>query len=212
MGNTFDRIPIKEQARGIVSAQRSVCALACLVVLLLAALLGGVSAGLLAALLSGLLQVAQSGFFLRLWRGENTGIADMLSSMVDDGFLRKVGGMLWAQLQIFLYSLLLVVPGIMRAYSLALTPYILSDCPRVSATQASALSARMMYGHRMELFIAQLSFMGWLLLSGMTGGILYVLHVGPYMELTFAGIYEEIRQIALDEGTVSQQELEGMVS
>lgn len=97
----------------------------------------------------------------------------------------------------------------MRAYSLALTPYILADCPNVSATQASALSARMMYGHRMELFIAQLSFFGWLLLSGLTGGILYVLHVGPYMELTFAGIYEEIRQIALDEGKVSQLELDG---
>lgn len=67
----------------------------------------------------------------------------------------------------------------------------------------------MMYGHRMELFIAQLSFFGWLLLSGLTGGILYVLHVGPYMELTFAGIYEEIRQIALEEGKVSQMELDG---
>ena len=41
MGNTFDRIPIKEQARGIVSAQRSTCALACLVIALLALLLGG---------------------------------------------------------------------------------------------------------------------------------------------------------------------------
>ena len=36
-----------------------------------------------------------------------------------------------------------------------------------------------------------------------------MLHVGPYMELTFAGIYEEIRQIALDEGKVSQLELDG---
>ena len=44
MGNTFDRIPIKEQARGIVSAQRSVCALACLVLTLLSALLGGLFA------------------------------------------------------------------------------------------------------------------------------------------------------------------------
>ena len=170
MGNTFDRIPIKEQARGIVSAQRSTCALACLIIALLALLLGGATAGVLAALLSGLLQVAQSGFFLRMWRGESVGVADMLASMADDGFLRKVGGMLWVQLQVFLYSLLLIVPGLMRAYSLALTPYILADCPNVSATQASALSARMMYGHRMELFIAQLSFFGWLLLSGLTGG------------------------------------------
>lgn len=45
MGNTFDRIPIKEQARGIVSAQRSTCALACLVIALLALLLGGATAG-----------------------------------------------------------------------------------------------------------------------------------------------------------------------
>ena len=116
MGNTFDRIPIKEQARGIVSAQRSVCALACLVLTLLSALLGGLSAGVLMVLVSGLFQVAQSGFFLRLWRGESVGVADMLASMADDGFLRKVGGMLWVQLQVFLYSLLLIVPGLMRAY------------------------------------------------------------------------------------------------
>ena len=133
MGNTFDRIPIKEQARGIVSAQRSTCALACLVIALLALLLGGATAGVLAALLSGLLQVAQSGFFLRMWRGESVGVADMLASMADDGFLRKVGGMLWVQLQVFLYSLLLIVPGLMRAYSLALTPLYpgrLSQCIR----------------------------------------------------------------------------------
>lgn len=52
-------------------------------------------------LVSGLFQVAQSGFFLRLWRGESVGVADMLASMADDGFLRKVGGMLWVQLQVF---------------------------------------------------------------------------------------------------------------
>lgn len=68
MGNTFDRIPIKEQARGIVSAQRSTCALACLVIVLLALLLGGATAGVLMVLVFGLFQVAQSGFFLRMWR------------------------------------------------------------------------------------------------------------------------------------------------
>ena len=124
MGNTFDRIPIKEQARGIVSAQRSTCALVCLVLTLLSALLGGLSAGVLMVLVSGLFQVAQSGFFLRLWRGESVGVADMLASMADDGFLRKVGGMLWVQLQVFLYSLLLI------AGAYALYPGRLSQCIR----------------------------------------------------------------------------------
>ena len=207
MGNTFDRIPIKEQARGIVSAQRSTCALACLVIALLALLLGGATAGVLAALLSGLLQVAQSGFFLRLWRGESVGVADMLASMADDGFLRKVGGMLWVQLQVFLYSLLLIVPGLMRAYSLALTPYILADYPNVPAKEALKISMRMMRGYKADLFILGLSYIGWYILCGLTFGLLLIFYVGPYSLCAYAGFYQERLAQCLADGTVREEEL-----
>lgn len=208
-GSTFDRIPIKEQARQIVREHRGACALACLIITVLLALVSSVSAGILAIICSGLFQVAQDGFFLRMWRGEDCQAADLLYSLIDAGFWRKVGGMLWMQLQVFACTLLLIVPGFIRAYSLFLTPYILADCPNVSATKASELSARMMRGHRGELFITQLSFIGWALLSAFTCGILYIAHTGPYMSLTYAGIYEEIRKISLDEGVVTQQELDG---
>ena len=79
----------------------------------------------------------------------------------------------------------------MRAYSLALTPYILADCPNVSATQASALSARMMYGHRMELFLLDLSLLPWNLLCILTAGILYIWKM-PYIAAVYAGAYEEL--------------------
>lgn len=208
-GSTFDRIPIKEQARQIVRDRRGMCALVCLILTVLLALVSSVSAGVLAIVCSGLIQVTQDGFFLRMWRGEDCQTADLFYSLIDAGFWRKVGGMLWMQLQVFVCTLLLIVPGFIRAYSLFLTPYILADCPHVSATKASELSARMMRGHRVELFITQLSFVGWALLSACTCGILYIAHTGPYMSLTYAGIYEELRQIALDEGVITQQELDG---
>ena len=67
----------------------------------------------------------------------------------------------------------------------------------------------MMRGHRADVFIAQLSFLGWQLLGAMTFGILTVLFVEPYQQISMAGIFEEIKQLALDQGVVSQEELDG---
>ena len=60
--------------------------------------------------------------------------------------------------------MLLVVPGIVKAYAYRLTPYILADCPRVSATGALEISMRMTQGHKWEIFVMELSFLGWNLL------------------------------------------------
>ena len=118
---------------------------------------------------------------------------------------------MWMELKVFLWSLLLVVPGIIKALGCALTPYILAEYPNVPAMEASRLSERMMMGHKTELFITMLSFVGWAILSGLTFGILMIAHVGPYVELTYAGIYDEVKRLALESGAVRPEELEGQV-
>ena len=102
-----------------------------------------------------------------------------------------------------------MIPGIIKAISYALTPYILADCKNVRATDALKLSMRMMEGHKWEYFVLGLSFIGWMLLTSLTGGLLYVFYVGPYMNNTFAGYYAERKAAALAEGTVTQAQLAG---
>ena len=206
---TFDRVAIKEEAKRVLARNRSVCVSMMLLIVLATVILTAVSAGFLGTLLSGVIAVTGAFFFIQCWRDTPVAVSAAVSEVFDNGFLRKMGGMLWMELQVFLWALLLVVPGILKALSYALTPYILADCPNIPAMEACRVSERMMYGHRSEYFIMELSFLGWELLSALTFGILHVLYVGPYIELTKAGIYEEIKQLALDNGVVTQDELDG---
>ena len=124
-------------------------------------------------------------------------------------FGRKLGGTLWMGLFVYLWSLLLIIPGIIKAYSYAMTPYILADCPNVKATDALKLSMRMMSGHKWELFVFHLSFIGWGILSGLTCGILGLFYVDPYMNSAQATYYLEVREAALRSGVITMAELEG---
>jgi uncharacterized membrane protein len=99
------------------------------------------------------------------------------------------------QLFIFLWSLLLIVPGILKAYSWFLVPYILADNPNMSGEDARDLSAQMMYGHRLELFVLQLSFLGWAILGLLTLGLLDVFYIGPWLSVTISDYYLNLKQL-----------------
>ena len=209
--DTFDRVPIKEEAKQVFYRNRSACICMMLLIVVAELVLTSISFGFLIMLLSGVILVTGAFFFLNSWRDTPVAVSAAVSETFDNGFLRKMGGMLWMDLQIFLWSLLFIIPGVIKNYSFALTPYILADCPNVPAMEASRLSERMMRGHRLDYFVMELSFLGWILLSAFTFGILYVLYAGPYMELTKAGVYNELKQLALDNGVVSQAELDGQI-
>ncbi len=92
----------------------------------------------------------------------------------------------------FLWTLLLIIPGIIKAFSYAMTPYILADNPELSYNQAIEKSMAMMDGKKMKLFLLMLSFIGWILLSIITLGI-GLLWAGPYMYQSIAAFYEDIK-------------------
>lgn len=208
---TFDRAAIKAEAKRIFNANRGICVGMALVYVLATVVLATVSFGFLAMLLVGVIEVTAVGFFLNCWRESPISVGQAVSETFDEGFLRKLGGMLWMDLKVFLWTLLFIIPGIYKALGYILTPYILYDCPNVPAMEASRISEKIMNGHRMDYFVALLSFLGWELLAGITFGILDVLFVRPYSQLTFAGIYEELKQIALDTGAVTAAELDGQI-
>ena len=82
---------------------------------------------------------------------------------------------------IALWTLLFIVPGIIKMYSYRLVPYILKEHPR-----------KMMNGHKADAFVLDLSFLGWILLSALTCGILHIFYVGPYIQATDAELYKAV--------------------
>lgn len=162
---------------------------------------------LLADLMLIPLSVGICGGFTKVFRREMTGIGDAFSIM-SDHFLKKLGASLLYALYVFLWSLLLIVPGIMKAYSYAMVPYILAEYPEIPASRALNLSSRMMAGRRLDLFVLELSFIGWMLLSSLTFGILAIAFAGPYMNTSYAGFYTTVRDIALTNGTIDRAEFE----
>jgi len=107
--------------------------------------------------------------------------------------------------------LIALIPAIIKGLSYGMTPFILSDCPDIPAREALKHSMRMMAGHKKQLFVLALSFIGWFALSVLTLGILYVVYVGPYYYTTLAGFYDEVRVRAITEGSGPPKKLCGTV-
>ena len=94
---------------------------------------------------------------------------------------------------LFLWTLLFIIPGIIKSFSYAMTYFIINDHPEYSINQAITESRRMMDGHKMEYFILCLSFIGWFILSCITLGIGFLWLI-PYFYTTSAAFYEEIAE------------------
>ena len=97
-------------------------------------------------------------------------------------------------LYIFLWSLLLIIPGIVKAYEYMMVPYLLSEDPSMPTEEAFARSKAMMDGEKWNVFVLDLSFLGWNILGACTLGILTVFYVAPYQYLTHAALYGALKQ------------------
>ena len=95
-----------------------------------------------------------------------------------------------------LWFLLLIVPGLIKAYSYRMVPYILAEHPEFSATEVITRSREMMNGHKWQAFKLDLSFLGWILLGALTLGLVNVFWTTPYMESAQAALYLKLRDAA----------------
>jgi len=159
-----------------------------------------------------ILAVNIDGTFVKVYYGQQISYSEPFSTLkFNTG--RKLGGMLWAGLWLYLWTLVgivsLFIPTIIKALSYSMTPYILASNPNVTATEALRLSKRMTKGHRGKIFVMYLSFIGWQMLSGLTAGILGILYVNPYMLTSFAGLFVELRGYAVSSGVIHPAELDG---
>lgn len=149
----------------------------------------GVISGLLRLLVFNPLEVGCRGFFTR-----NSESPAELSEL-GTGFHpygRNVGGMFLRDLFIALWSLLFIIPGIIKHYSYRMVPYILAEDPEISGKEAITLSRQMMDGQKWKAFVLDLSFIGWDILSCLTFGLLGLFYVNPYKHSTYAELYQAL--------------------
>ena len=111
----------------------------------------------------------------------------------DSNYKNVVKTAFMKDLFVWLWSLLFIIPGIIKTYEYRLVPYIVSENPAISYKDALAESKKLMMGNKWKTFVLDLSFIGWELLAGLTWGILDVLYVTPYRASTDAALYEAIK-------------------
>lgn len=115
----------------------------------------------------------------------------------DHSYKNIVKVMFHRDLSIFLWALLLIVPGIVKMYEYYMVPYILAENPDMEYKAALQMSRDMMDGNKWKTFVLGLSFILWDILGALTLGIVEILYVQPYRSLSFAALYCQLRNTRL---------------
>ena len=164
----------------------------------------GIFISILTALLSAVLAAGFTLYCMAVRRGER---AEFLTLF--DGF-SFVGKLIVLELLmgffVMLWSLLFIIPGIIKSYEYYMVPYILAENPNISSARAFELSKMMTNGEKLNIFVLELSFLGWQLL-GILACCIGNYFVTPYLEASFAELYEAMRAKVYDMGVTDENEL-----
>ena len=162
------------------------------VLVLLVVLAVILDATVIGAVFSGLLAFGYAAFCLELIKSKKAKMGAFFGGMFK-GFFKKWWASMLVGLYTLLWSLLLIIPGLIKSYSYAMTPYIMAEKPDMSVNDAITKSRQIMNGHKWQLFCLDLSFTGWMLLSMVTLG-LGLIYVWPYYNAARAAFYREIKK------------------
>jgi len=141
-----------------------------------------------AFILGGVVQLGYAQYLLKQQDREVNSVKDLFSQFdrFSQGFLQAFLRGLYT----FLWALLFVIPGIVKSFGYAMTPFLMAEDPNLTAKEAIKLSQERMMGHKGELFCLGLSFIGWSLLAALTGGIGNIF-LNPYMNAAYAAFYRD---------------------
>lgn len=123
---------------------------------------------------------------------ENASLKEMGVSF-SNSYLNVVKTMFLRDLFTILWTLLFVIPGIIKTYEYRMIPYIVAENPDITSSEAFELSKKMMKGNKWKTFVLDLSFIGWHILSGLTLGLLGIFYVNPYLYQTNAALYNTLK-------------------
>ncbi len=144
---------------------------------------------LVSFILGGTVQLGYAGFLLKQHDRASFELKDLFSQFhrFGQGFAQRFLRGLYT----FLWMLLFIIPGIVKSYAYAMTPFIMAENPDMTASEAITASKQMMDGHKGELFWLHLTFIGWQILCIFTLGI-GNLFLNPYMNAANAAFYKDL--------------------
>lgn len=152
-------------------------------------------------------QVGCIRFFQKLRMNMPTGIGEVTGNFKDGNFKNIVLTNLIMYIKIYLWTLLFIIPGIIKTYEYRLIPYILAVRPDIDRKEAFRLSKILMDDYKWKSFVLDLSFWGWNILAAYTMGILGIVYVYPYMNATYVEFYSFTRAMALQKGLITPMDL-----
>jgi len=186
------RIELKSAAKEQISGKIGIL----FVMMLIVGVIGGACAfipvlGPIGTLIiTSAFEISLCMIYLKLAKNEEISIGDLFNGFNITG--KAVWLSIITYVFTFLWSLLFIIPGIIKSYSYSMAPYILADNPELTANEALSKSKEIMDGHKFDLFVLQLSFFWWYILGAITFGIAYI-YVVPYVSATTTNFYNSIK-------------------
>ena len=173
-----------------MSGNWGVYALINLIILVISSVCDSLTYGILFIILTGPFTLSIAYCSLNVSNNQEIKVEDAFIGFQD--FVRSFLAYIINSIFIFLWSLLLIIPGIIKTLSYSMTFFILQEDTNISANDARKLSMEMMNGYKWKLFCLYFSFIGWILLSILTFGILF-LWISSYMDVAKAEFYKNIK-------------------
>jgi uncharacterized membrane protein len=201
----MNRVELKAKAKECLNGKYSEAIIVMLIVGILSGLAGGITTlgdslkndflvliGNLGSIIIPILfTFGTLSFYLKISRDEEVTYQELFSKT--NLFLPYIAISLITGIFTFLWSILLIIPGIIAAISYSQVYFIKLDNPDMSTLDCINESKRIMNGHKLDYFILNLSFLGWAILGIFTLGILYFWLI-PYISVTQANFYNEIKE------------------
>ncbi len=142
-------------------------------------------------------------FFMKLRKNQPTEINEVFENFRDKTFLNIAKTTFFKVLSVLLWSLLFYIPGIIKHYEYWAVDYILAVRPDIDRKEAFRLSKVIMDGNKWELWVLELSFIGWNILASFSMGLAGILFVNPYMQATYVEFFAEIKDNAIAQGKIT---------
>lgn len=142
-------------------------------------------------LLLNVLEVGLANYFIEADKG-NVSVSNILFGFKSSCYLNIVKIMLLRDVYLFLWSLLFIIPGIVKSYEYKFIPYLLAENPKLLSDVVFIMTKKMTYNEKWKMFVLDLSFIGWYLLGSLI--IIGSIFVTPYYYTTYAKLYLKIRE------------------
>ena len=134
--------------------------------------------------------------YLNMAKGVKPHFSDVFNGF--DLFSKSLLLQLLTEIFVFLWSLLFIVPGIIKSIAYSAAPYILAENPQKNVREILKESENLMMGHKKDYFILTMSFLPWIFLSALTFGI-GLIYVVPYMDMTMTNFYLSIKPVETEQ-------------